>query len=102
MQGKVHTDAMSPVYVGIDVCKARLDVYLHPAGERFSERVAVRRVGDEASPLEVVEECGIDGHVVPFSGRSQMVFPGPGAGCPGSKGSRRYPLELTTGVRDEI
>lgn len=36
MQGKVHTDAMSPVYVGIDVCKARLDVYLHPTGERFS------------------------------------------------------------------
>jgi transposase len=36
MQGKAHTDAMSPVYVGIDVCKARLDVYLHPTGERFS------------------------------------------------------------------
>ena len=36
MQGKVHTDAMSPVYVGIDVCKARLDVYLHPIGEHFS------------------------------------------------------------------
>ena len=36
MQGKVQTDAMSPVYVGIDVCKARLDVYLHPTGEHFS------------------------------------------------------------------
>ena len=36
MQGKVQPDAMSPVYVGIDVCKARLDVYLHPTGERFS------------------------------------------------------------------
>ena len=36
MQGKAHTDAMPPVYVGIDVCKARLDVYLHPTGERFS------------------------------------------------------------------
>jgi transposase len=36
MQGKVHDDAMSPVYVGIDVCKERLDVYLHPLGERFA------------------------------------------------------------------
>lgn len=36
MQGKVHADAMQAVYVGIDVCKERLDVYLHPAAERFS------------------------------------------------------------------
>ena len=36
MQGKVHVDAMAAVYVGIDVCKERLDVYLHPAGERFA------------------------------------------------------------------
>lgn len=36
MQGKVHDDAMATVYVGIDVCKERLEVYLHPAGERFS------------------------------------------------------------------
>jgi len=36
MQGKVTTDAKPAVYVGIDVCKARLDVYLHPLGERFS------------------------------------------------------------------
>jgi len=35
MQGKVTTDAKPPVYVGIDVCKERLDVYLHPLGERF-------------------------------------------------------------------
>jgi transposase len=37
MQGKVTTeDAMPRIYVGIDVCKERLDVYLHPLGERFS------------------------------------------------------------------
>jgi transposase len=37
MQGKVTTeDAMAPVYCGIDVCKERLDVYLHPLGEHFS------------------------------------------------------------------
>src|SRR5690606_3083613 len=35
MQGKVTTDAKLAVYVGIDVCKERLDVYLHPLGERF-------------------------------------------------------------------
>jgi transposase len=37
MQGKVMTDdAMPGVYVGIDVCKERLDIYVHPAGEHFS------------------------------------------------------------------
>ncbi len=36
MQGKVHADAMQAVYAGIDVCKERLDIYLHPAGECFS------------------------------------------------------------------
>ena len=36
MQGKAHVDAMTTVYVGIDVCKAHLDVYVHPTGERFS------------------------------------------------------------------
>jgi len=37
MQGKVITeDAMAAVYAGIDVCKERLDVYLHPLGEQFS------------------------------------------------------------------
>ena len=36
MQGKVHADAMAAVYVGIDVCKERLDVYLHPLGERLA------------------------------------------------------------------
>lgn len=35
MQGKVQLEARSaaPVYVGIDVCKDHLDVYLHPLGQ---------------------------------------------------------------------
>lgn len=37
MQGKVTTEeAMPPVYAGIDVCKERLDVYLHPLGQAWS------------------------------------------------------------------
>jgi transposase len=36
MQGKVHDDAMAAVYVGIDVCKERLDIHLHPAGASYS------------------------------------------------------------------
>jgi transposase len=37
MQGKVSPErsAMTPVYVGIDVCKERLDVYIHPVGLRL-------------------------------------------------------------------
>lgn len=37
MQGKVMTEeAMLPVYAGIDVCKERLDVHLHPLGKSWS------------------------------------------------------------------
>lgn len=38
MQGKIMPEhsATGPVYVGIDVCKERLDVYVYPAGRRFS------------------------------------------------------------------
>jgi transposase len=38
MQGKVSPErsAMTPVYVGIDVCKERLDVYIHPVGLRLA------------------------------------------------------------------
>lgn len=59
MQGKVTTDAKPAVYVGIDVCKERLDVYLHPLGERFSVvndaggwRHLLRRLGKH--PIERV------------------------------------------------
>jgi len=31
-----EADANAAVYVGIDVCKARLDVHLHPIGEHFA------------------------------------------------------------------
>jgi len=38
MQGKVMSEqgAMAAVYVGIDVCKERLDVYLHPIARHFA------------------------------------------------------------------
>lgn len=38
MQGKVKPDlnAIEAVYVGIDVCKERLDVHIHPAGAAFA------------------------------------------------------------------
>lgn len=37
MQGKVmlETGAQAPVYVGVDVCKERLDIYLHPLGKQM-------------------------------------------------------------------
>ena len=45
MQGQIQPEARSasPVYVGIDVCKDRLDVHLHPIGRRL--RVANDRDG---------------------------------------------------------
>ena len=37
MQGKVLLErSATPVYVGIDVCKARLDVYIHPTGQKLT------------------------------------------------------------------
>jgi transposase len=62
MQGKAHVDAMAAVYVGIDVCKARLDIYLHPCGERFAVtndaggwRCLRRRLSDYAIAVAVME-----------------------------------------------
>jgi len=62
MQGKAHVDAMSAFYVGIDVCKARLDVYLHPTGERIAVandaggwRHLRRRLNDLTVELVVME-----------------------------------------------
>jgi transposase len=37
MQGKVSPEpSATRVYVGIDVCKARLDVYIHPVGQKLT------------------------------------------------------------------
>jgi len=62
MQGKAHVDAMAAVYVGIDVCKAQLDIYLYPIGERFSVandaggwRCLRRRLGDLTIAVAVME-----------------------------------------------
>ena len=36
MQAEVKPEQMPAVYVGIDVCKERLDIHLHPLGERLA------------------------------------------------------------------
>lgn len=36
MQAKVMSEQAMPVYVGIDVCKERLDIHLHPLGQRLA------------------------------------------------------------------
>lgn len=63
MQGKVRTEeAMAPVYAGIDVCKERLDVYLHPLDEAWSvandasgRRLLLRRLTKAGVTLAVME-----------------------------------------------
>jgi hypothetical protein len=62
MQGKAHVDAMAAVYVGIDVCKAQLDIYLHPIGGRFTVandaggwRCLRRQLGDLTIAVAVME-----------------------------------------------
>jgi transposase len=51
MQGKVLPgQSATRVYVGIDVCKARLDVFLHPIGRRIT-------VGNDASGLKQLKRC---------------------------------------------
>jgi len=58
MQGKVSPErsAATRVYVGIDVCKAWLDVYLHPIGRQFRVtncREGLKRLKRELANLEV-------------------------------------------------
>lgn len=63
MQGKVTTEeAMPPVYAGIDVCKERLDVYLHPldqvwsvANDAAGRRLLLRRLTKAEVALAVME-----------------------------------------------
>lgn len=66
MQGKVMpNEAESEVYVGIDVCKAWLDVYLHPSGQtaRIPNSQAgledlVRRLAGHDIALVAIEATG--------------------------------------------
>ena len=63
MQDKVMTDDVTPpVYGGIDVCKERLDVHLHPLGVRFTvandasgRRALIRRLSGIGVRLVVME-----------------------------------------------
>ncbi len=58
MQGKVSPErsAATGVYVGIDVCKGWLDVYLHPIGQGFrvaNDRIGLKRLKRELALHEV-------------------------------------------------
>ena len=67
MQGKMTSEAgaVTTVYAGIDVCKARLDVYLHPIGRSFrvpNSKEGCKRLAPEltgvAAGLIVMEATG--------------------------------------------
>ncbi len=66
MQGKITSvGAGDAVYVGIDVCKAWLDVYLHPTGQSFrvpNSKEGIRRLRKELGrtkvALVIVEATG--------------------------------------------
>jgi len=58
MQGKIMSEqsAAQPVYVGVDVCKERLDVYVHPTGQRLSvanSRDGLKRLKQALAGVEV-------------------------------------------------
>lgn len=58
MQGKVSPERSAPnrVYVGVDVCKAQLDVYLHPIGQSLrvaNSAAGLRRLKRELARREV-------------------------------------------------
>jgi len=83
MQGKIMSEqsAAEPVYVGIDVCKDRLDVYLHPAGRhlRVSNcgkglKQLVRLLGGGNVAL-VVMEATAKYHRLAQRGLAQAAFP---------------------------
>ena len=58
MQGKVSPEPSAPgVYVGIDVCKARLDVYIHPIGQKLSlsnDKLGLKRLKQSLARHAVV------------------------------------------------
>lgn len=66
MQGKMTSvEAVQAVYVGIDVCKAWLDVYLHPIGQSFRVpntkegcRNLIAKLSSAAVELVVMEATG--------------------------------------------
>ena len=67
MQGKIVSEhsAAEPVYVGIDVCKERLDVHVHTIGQRLSvanDRAGLKRLtralAGRAVTLVVMEATG--------------------------------------------
>ena len=52
--------------------RGRVEAHIEPhapLGQGLAQRVEVRRVGDQAAPLEVVEKGGVDGHAWAFRSR---------------------------------
>ena len=82
MQGKIMSEqsAPEPVYVGIDVCKERLDVYLHPAGRRLriaNSREGLKRLGRVLGGFDValvVMEATAKYHRLAQRGLAQAGF----------------------------
>jgi transposase len=82
MQGQIRHEARSapPVYVGIDVCKDRLDVYLHPLGRRLAaanDSHGVKRLKRELARHEiglVVMEATAKYHRLAHRSLSQSGF----------------------------
>ena len=82
MQGKIMSEqgTPEPVYVGIDVCKERLDIYLHPAGRRLciaNDRVGLKRLKQALAGLDValvVMEATAKYHRLAQRGLAQAGF----------------------------
>ena len=83
MQGKIMSEQgkPEPVYVGIDVCKERLDVYLHPAGRRLcvaNDRAGLKRLKRMLAGFDValvVMEATAKYHRLAQRGLAQTGFP---------------------------
>ena len=58
MQAKALPEgAQAPIYLGIDVCKARLDAHLHPVGKKLSvpnDKAGLRKLKNELAKHGVV------------------------------------------------
>ncbi len=83
MQGQIQPEARSAqvVYAGIDVCKDRLDVHLHPLGRRLcvaNDRAGVKRLARELAghpPALVVMEATATFHRLAHRALSQAGLP---------------------------
>ena len=60
----------------VEARRGRVEADIEPdaaLGQRGAQRVAIRGVGEQAAPLQVVEEGRVDGHGGPFFGSSRCA-----------------------------